>query len=157
LRRNLPPVCFIIQTTSLFLWPQCSSNLLSVCFVIARFFRSPIHFVSTELSQSSLSLFCYHNIIEFISLPLYFVTAALIEWPVCFVAPALSNSPVCCVTAVFFRSPLHLLCYCSPVWVTFNSALFQLPLCFFCFFFSMARQPLGGLGRLIFRVFKITL
>jgi hypothetical protein len=69
----------IIQNTSLFLWPHRSSNRISVCFVIMQFFRSPHHFVSTELSQSSLC----------------FVTAALSHSPLRFVTTALLNSSLC--------------------------------------------------------------
>lgn len=82
LPRNSSHACCVtaasFKTRPCFLWPQLSSNLLSVRFVIIQFFRSPHHFVSTELSLQSLlfcyrgivavtALFCYHNIVEFIS------------------------------------------------------------------------------------------
>jgi hypothetical protein len=69
----------IIPNTSLFLWPQRSSNRISVWFVVIQFFRSPHHFVSTQLSQSSLR----------------FVTAALSQSPLCFVTKTLLNSSLC--------------------------------------------------------------
>ena len=145
----------IIQNTSLFLWPRRSSNRLSVCFVIIQFFRSLHHFVSTELSQSSLC----------------FVTAALSQSPLCFVTTALLNSSLClsvdersvsilvaslfcCYSIVEVScllldrsipgasclsvSPQHVWCH---LYFFSNAALFQSPLCFACYriiFFQVA-------------------